>query len=206
MSAKLFSSPKSILRLSFILLLLVSLTFPINAFADPGQENVVPNEGKSVQEINQELLKGRELLWTSEKVRVPLVMSNDSLSSGITSDLVSPKTTITGYVDFWIETYTGRLVVPFYQMHVDTPSNASLESYQFGVYYSGNYLNGGDESNVDAGAIPLLRRTYTAQGLGNIYLTQGTYSVSMRTGGFMTNLGYGFVIPQAKTINFKFDY
>lgn len=206
MTTNYFRSTKKLARYSLILLMSFLLSFPITASADPVQENSVANEGKSIHEINQELLEGRELLWTSEKVRVPLVEDSNLQSRDVTSSLIAPKAAITGYVDFYIKVYTGRFVVPFYNMAVTSPSNASLESYQFGVYYSGNYLNGGDESYVDAGAIPMLRRNYTAEGLGNIYLTEGTFSVSMKTGGFMTSLGYGFVIPQSATIPFKFDY
>lgn len=155
---------------SFILIVGFILSFPFVASADPVQENsTTVNQEKSIEEINNELREGRELLWTSEKVRVPLVPSTDQLLSESTANTISPKAVITGYVDFYVKVYSGRLVVPFYEMAVETPSNASLESYQFGVYYSGSQFNGGDEGMIDAGAITMLRRTYTAEELGNIY-------------------------------------
>lgn len=207
MLTRFFYPSKKFIFFSFILIVGCILSFPFVASADPVLDNpTAANQGKSIEEINNELKEGRELLWTSEKIRIPLVPSTDQLSSESLPNEISPQAAITGYVDFYVEVYSGRMVIPFYEMAVETPSNASLESYQFGVYYSGNQFNGGDEGMIDAGAIPILRRTYTAQGLGNIYTVSGSYSITMKEGGFMTSLGYGFVIPQSATRYFKFDY
>ncbi|OMD10608.1 hypothetical protein [Paenibacillus odorifer] len=203
-----FCSPKKLARFSFIMIVAFILAFPLSASADPVQENITANEEKSVSEINKELLEGRELLSVSEKVRVPITMYSDPdpFSFDINSySIQAAPVKITGYVDFYIKTYTGRMVVPFYEMSIDQPKNAFLTAYAFGVYYSGNQFNGGDEGQVDEGPVPSLRRTHTAEGLGNIYTAPGTYSVSLKTGGYSTNLGVGFIIPQEATRHFKFD-
>ncbi|MFD2702633.1 hypothetical protein ACFSVM_19455 [Paenibacillus shunpengii] len=187
-----------ILTLSFTLLLF----FPNFVSANSSQGITSPNNDVSISK-EKASLEGRELLSTSEKVRIPFTATthlNDATKNADTKAVDE----ISGYVDFWVQTYSGRLVVPFFEIGLDEPDDAFLLGYDFEVYYSGNEFNGGDYWEDLSGPIPILRRTYEGQGLGNIYTQAGSFSATL-TGTVATSEGPSMVVSPNRTVYFKFS-